>query len=94
MLEIHALLEAGIDFLDDVQDDLHTEKMVAQLDRGVLQKIEKLLNDYEQNHFYRDGVKMAIVGRPNVGKSSLMNCLIQRDRGHRHRSARDYPGCY
>jgi tRNA modification GTPase len=80
LLEIHALLEAGIDFLDDVQDDLHTEKMVAQLDRGVLQKIEKLLNDYEQNHFYRDGVKMAIVGRPNVGKSSLMNCLIQRDR--------------
>jgi tRNA modification GTPase len=80
LLGIHALLEVAIDFSDDIQDDIQSEKMVGQLETVVLPKIEQLLNDYEQDHFYRDGVKMAVIGRPNVGKSSLMNCLIQRDR--------------
>jgi len=80
LLAILALLESAIDFSDDVQDDIQSEAMVEELEQGVLKKIEKLLNNYEQNHFFRDGVKMAVIGRPNVGKSSLMNRLIKRDR--------------
>ena len=77
---IHVLLEVAIDFSDDIQDDNQREAAVRQLKEGVLKKIEKLLQDYEQDHFYRDGVKMAVIGRPNVGKSSLMNRLIKKDR--------------
>ena len=65
------------------------QAMLASLEEGVLEKIEQLLRNYEQDHFYRDGVRMAVIGRPNVGKSSLMNQLIQRDTGHRNGGARD-----
>lgn len=80
LFEIDALLEATIDFSDDVKDDIQRGVLAEQLEEGVLKSIEKLLKNYEQDHFYRDGVKMAVIGRPNVGKSSLMNCLIKRDR--------------
>ncbi|NNL77827.1 MAG: tRNA uridine-5-carboxymethylaminomethyl(34) synthesis GTPase MnmE, partial [Desulfobacterales bacterium] len=80
LFEINALLEVSIDFSEDVQDDIQRGAMAEQLEEGVLKSIEKLLKNYEQDHFYRDGVKMAVIGRPNVGKSSLMNCLIKRDR--------------
>lgn len=80
LLETQALLEVTIDFSDDVLDDYHRRTVEGQLKEGVIKRIEKLLGDYEQDHFYRDGVKMAVIGRPNVGKSSLMNCLINKDR--------------
>jgi tRNA modification GTPase len=80
LLEICAAFELSIDFSDHAQDDIQVGSMLRQLDRDVLQKIERLICDYDQYHFFRDGVKMAVIGRPNVGKSSLMNCLVQRDR--------------
>ncbi|VAX16150.1 tRNA-5-carboxymethylaminomethyl-2-thiouridine(34)synthesis protein MnmE, partial [hydrothermal vent metagenome] len=43
-------------------------------------KTSKLLDTYGVGRIYREGVGVAIVGRPNVGKSSLMNCLLERDR--------------
>lgn len=80
LLEICASIEVSLDFSDHAHDEIQKESLARNLEQGVLPKIEQLICDYDQNHFYRDGVKMAVVGRPNVGKSSLMNCLVQRDR--------------
>jgi len=80
LINIRVLLEVAIDFPEDVKEENEITDMVKDLERGVLQGIEELLKDYHQGHFYRDGVKMAVIGRPNVGKSSLMNRLIDRDR--------------
>jgi len=74
------LLEARIDFPEDVDGGGEMDSILADLDGVVIDPIESLLNSYRSDHFFRDGVKMAIIGRPNVGKSSLMNRLVNSDR--------------
>jgi tRNA modification GTPase len=54
--------------------------MLAGIQARVSEPLHDLLQQYNSAHVLRDGLKVAVVGRPNVGKSSLMNCLIQKDR--------------
>jgi tRNA modification GTPase len=73
-------IEAGIDFPEDVEDILPTPKIIPRVQRRVVESIEDLICRYQTGHVYRDGINLVIIGRPNVGKSSLMNCLVQKDR--------------
>ncbi len=80
LMRILTEIEAVIDFPDDVGDILDPDRMTEEMLDSVLLPVKELVDRYDNAHFLRDGLKLAIVGPPNAGKSSLMNLLVNRDR--------------
>src|SRR3989441_1188854 len=79
LLDLMARLEAGIDFAEDDVPVSGWDEILSSLD-AIQRDLEKLVEGYEYGRIVRDGLSLAIVGRPNVGKSSLFNCLLNEDR--------------
>lgn len=80
LLHILAEIEAAIDFPDEVGDAVNNELALDNIQRHVILRLKALIEQYENAHFLRDGLKVVIAGPPNVGKSTLMNLLINKDR--------------
>ncbi|MFC3041045.1 tRNA uridine-5-carboxymethylaminomethyl(34) synthesis GTPase MnmE [Virgibacillus xinjiangensis] len=80
LLETVAHVEVNIDYpeYDDVEEMSHG--MMREKTREVHAEIEELLQVAKQGKILREGLATAIIGRPNVGKSSLMNTLVQENK--------------
>jgi tRNA modification GTPase len=73
-------IEAGIDFPEDVEESFDCPAISGLLHAQVIDPIRRLIRLHADGRAIRDGLTVAIAGRPNVGKSSLMNRLLSRER--------------
>jgi tRNA modification GTPase len=74
-----AHIEASIDFAEQGIEVVDQNVLIARLQK-VVSGLEALMNSYRSGKIIKDGVRVALVGEPNVGKSSLLNLLVQADR--------------
>lgn len=80
LIDLLTRIEAAIDFPDDVGELINPADTLQNIEKKVLEPLDRLIRNYTDAHVFREGLRIAIVGRPNVGKSSLLNQLVQKDR--------------
>lgn len=79
LLEVIVLLESALEFVEDNLPDLARDAISTKLSQ-LVQKVEHLASTFRTGRFLKVGLKVALVGRPNVGKSSIFNRLLDSDR--------------
>ncbi len=79
LLSLMADIEATIDYPEYDIEEITCEKANSIL-KGIKNKLEKLEKSFENGKILRDGVKTVIIGKPNTGKSSLLNLILKEDR--------------
>ena len=79
LIEQLTLIEAHIDFPEEEIEPISLEKMKQDLN-GMIHQMEEWIASYEEGKIFREGISCAIIGKTNVGKSSLLNVLLKEER--------------
>ncbi len=80
LMEILVQVESAIDFPEEDIEILEPENLSIKIKKEILPIIESLIKNYEEGKIYKEGISLVIAGKPNVGKSSLMNALLKEER--------------
>ncbi|WP_068268411.1 tRNA uridine-5-carboxymethylaminomethyl(34) synthesis GTPase MnmE [Caviibacter abscessus] len=79
LMDIAAHINVVLDYPEEGIDDPIPEKLIERL-KDVLKKATELIESYDKGKKIKEGIKTAIIGRPNVGKSTLLNALLREER--------------